>query len=64
MALDFPFDDGLRPAGPQADWTETVWFSFHVAERSLAGGPYAQVRPNDGVCINTLLRWEIDGQEG
>lgn len=57
MKIDFPFDDDIRfqasddalhPAGPQLDWTETVWFSFHVAERALAGWLYAQVRPNLG----------------
>jgi hypothetical protein len=55
--MDFPFDDAiqfkpsddeLHPVGPDLDWTETVWFSFHVAERALAGWLYAQVRPNLG----------------
>jgi len=57
MAIDFPFDDDIRfkpsddelhPVGPNPDWCETVWFSFHVAERALAGWLYAQVRPNLG----------------
>ena len=41
-------DDQMHPHGPQKDWTETVWFSFNVPERSLAGWLYTQVRPNAG----------------
>ena len=57
MATDFPFDDALRftavddelhQAGPHRDWTETVWFSFAVPERALAGWLYVQTRPNAG----------------
>ena len=57
-ALDFPFDDAVRfseaddsthPAGPNADWTETTWFSFNVPERGLAGWLYIQMRPNLGI---------------
>jgi len=57
VATDFPFDDALRftavddemhEAGPQRDWTETVWFSFAVPERALAGWLYVQTRPNAG----------------
>src|SRR4029077_13545581 len=57
MATDFPFDEHLRftaaddelhPAGPQRDWTETIWFSFAVPERTLAGWLYVQMRPNAG----------------
>jgi hypothetical protein len=29
---------------------ETVWFSFNVPERGLAGWLYTQIRPNLGVC--------------
>lgn len=56
--MDFPFDDALRfsavddelhRAGPTPDWTETVWFSFNVPERSMGGWLYIQVRPNLGV---------------
>ena len=57
LQIDFPFDDDIRfkpsddelhPVGPNLDWTETLWFSFHVAERSLGGWLYAQVRPRLG----------------
>ncbi|MDO8363445.1 MAG: hypothetical protein Q7V88_11155 [Actinomycetota bacterium] len=41
-------DDQMHPHGPQADWTETMWFSFNVPERSLAGWLYVQTRPNIG----------------
>jgi hypothetical protein len=56
--MDFPFDDAVRfsPAddelhavGPNPDWTETVWFSFNVPERALAGWLYIQTRPNLGI---------------
>ncbi|MGB0620049.1 MAG: DUF7065 domain-containing protein [Myxococcota bacterium] len=55
--IDFPFDEDIRfkpsddelhPVGPWPDWTETTWWSFHVAERDLAGWLYAQIRPNLG----------------
>ena len=57
MEIDFPFDesfrfrssdDHLHSFEPAADWTETLWFSFHVPERDWAGWLYAQVRPNIG----------------
>ncbi|MDO8388900.1 MAG: hypothetical protein Q7V57_00300 [Actinomycetota bacterium] len=41
-------DDQMHEVGPHKDWTETVWFSFNVPERSLAGWFYTQVRPNIG----------------
>ncbi len=43
-------DDQLHAPGPTPDWTETSWWSFHVAERALAGWLYAQLRPNLGTC--------------
>ncbi len=57
MATDFPFDEQLRftaaddelhAPGPHRDWTETVWFSFAVPARALAGWLYVQTRPNAG----------------
>ncbi|MFI5040578.1 MAG: hypothetical protein ACHQNA_01795 [Acidimicrobiales bacterium] len=42
-------DDQLHVVGDAAvDWTETMWWSFNVPERSLAGWLYTQVRPNLG----------------
>ncbi|MGD9702271.1 MAG: hypothetical protein AB7Q42_13870 [Acidimicrobiia bacterium] len=43
-----PRDDELHPHGPAADWTETMWWSFNVPERALAGWLYVQARPNIG----------------
>jgi hypothetical protein len=76
VAIDIPCDDtvrftadddGLHPPGPQADWTETTWWSFHVAERALAGWLYVQVRPNLGTVAGgafvydagAWLPWEL-----
>jgi hypothetical protein len=45
-ALRFrPADDQLHPWTAHPDWAETVWFSFNVPERNLAGWLYTQVRP-------------------
>ncbi|MGH9135560.1 MAG: DUF7065 domain-containing protein [Acidimicrobiales bacterium] len=61
-------DDQLHPIGdPALDWTETSWWSFHVAERGLAGWLYTQVKENVGVCAggafvygpDGLLPWEL-----
>jgi hypothetical protein len=44
-------DDGLHAVGdPALDWTETMWWSFNVPERALAGWLYTQIRPNLGTC--------------
>ena len=39
-------DDELHPPGTKHSWTETSWWSFHVADRGLAGWLYVQVRPH------------------
>ena len=76
MTVDFPFeeplrfhaaDDGLHDPGPTHDWTETMWWSFNVPERELAGWLYAQIRPNIGTLAggafvydpSAVLPWEL-----
>jgi len=70
MATDFPFDEHLRftaaddelhPAGPQRDWTETIWFSFAVPERALAGWLYVQMRPNAGASSGGAFVYDDGG---
>jgi len=57
MSDEFPFepelmfgaaDDQLHEPGPEQNWTEAAFFSFHVAERALGGWLYVNVRPNIG----------------
>jgi hypothetical protein len=70
VATDFPFDEHLRfaaidddlhPPGPQRDWTETLWFSFAVPERALAGWLYVQVRPNAGAASGGAFVYDPGG---
>jgi hypothetical protein len=54
-----PPDDGFHPpAAPDPAWSETSWFSFHVAERRLAGMLYPLFRPNLGVCSVGAFVWD------
>lgn len=39
-------DDHLHAPGQKHSWTETSWWSFHIADRALAGWLYVQVRPH------------------
>jgi hypothetical protein len=74
--IDFPFDDAIRfhpvddelhPRGDNPDWTETIWFSFNVPERGLAGWFYIQMRLNIGIVTGgafvygpgTFAPWEL-----
>ncbi len=76
MPVDFPFeeavlftpdDDLAHSPGPNWDWTETIWFTFHVPERDLMGWLYTQIRPNQGTCAGgayvytppSSLPWEV-----
>lgn len=73
----FPIDEAIRFAEnddqlhkilyPNKDWTETVWFSFNVPEKGLAGWLYCQMRLNLGSVTGGAfvygpegwLSWEI-----
>ena len=70
MDVDFPFDEAVRfsdadddvhPPGPKRDWTETTWWSFHVAERSLAGWLYVQMRPHLGTASGGAFVYDPAG---
>ncbi len=70
MDVDFPFeehlrfapaDDDVHPPGPNRDWTETTWWSFHVPERSLAGWLYVQMRPNIGTASGGAFVYDPAG---
>jgi hypothetical protein len=59
--------DQLHPPGPNRDWTETMWWSFNVPSRLLAGWLYVQIRPNLGTASggafvydpSAWLPWEL-----
>ena len=56
-------DDRLHPVGhPAADWTETMWWSFLVPERSMCGWLYTQVRPNLGTQSGGAFVYDTTGR--
>lgn len=61
-------DDSIHPVGNAAlDWTESIWFSFNVPQRSIGGWLYVQMRPNLGTVSggafvydpSSALPWEL-----
>lgn len=45
------------------DWTETVWFSFNVPPRALAGWLYVQMRPNIGRVAGGAFVYDPSGTQ-
>ena len=56
-----PADDELHPPGPEQNWTETMFFAFHVEERSLGGWLYVSMRPNVGVVAGGAFVFDPTG---
>lgn len=56
-------DDCLHPVeDPAADWTETMWWSFIVPERSMCGWLYTQIRPNIGTQAGGAFVYDDTGR--
>ncbi|HEX7097422.1 MAG TPA: hypothetical protein VF183_16170 [Acidimicrobiales bacterium] len=54
-----PEDDMFHePVGDDPWWTETVWFSWMVPERSMLGYWYVVFRKNIGVCFGGVLLFD------
>jgi hypothetical protein len=57
-----PADDELHPVrSDRLDWTETVWFSFALPERSVIGWLYCQIRPNNGTVAGGAFVYDPSG---
>ena len=56
-----PDDDDFHRLSERWWETETCWFSWHVAERSMGGWTYCQVRPNARLCNGGAWVWDDTG---
>lgn len=59
-----PSDDRLHAPTPgEPLFSETSWYGFHVAERTLAGTVYPLFRPNLGVASLSVYVWDAQAHE-